>query len=92
MTSQNPGERQASVPLFATICDFQDSKYVENCLKNGFEMMFNLVNDNEPFVVKSSLNGFIRIFEGFSDIVVGMDCIGKVTDLLFNHLENHKDS
>ena len=46
LSSKVVGERQASVPLFATLCDFSDEEYIEDCLKRGFETMFNLVKDD----------------------------------------------
>lgn len=43
--SPNAGERQASAPIFACVCEYQDKDYVENCFKNGFDFLYSLLND-----------------------------------------------
>lgn len=61
IASGNPGERQATVLLFSCLCEFEDKEYIEGLFCNGFQHLYQLIDDNELIVRKNALNGFLTL-------------------------------
>jgi len=58
LLSQNPGERQATVPLFSCLCNYSEKDDIEIRFVRGFNHLYSLLHDPTPLVVKNTLHGF----------------------------------
>ncbi len=87
LQSSDPNHQQASVPLFATICEYPNRQYVQDIFRSGFDHLFNLLQSQNKIVVRNSLIGFFRLSEMLPEIFLTHNNIADIVDIVMGYVK-----
>ena len=62
--------------------DYPDSDYTLQCFSNGFNHLYQLIDDKEDIVCKNTLNGFSTLSECFPEVFLANNNLENI----FEHL------